>query len=390
MPPRRGKRIFVKSVGFLALVITLLSAPLSAQAVSLNELLKRQREVEKQQQQNQQRLNQSRKVELTLQQTLNALTQDIASTQGRLDTTRRTLNIAKLEIERIDGEVEKTEKDIAKLDGSTRRLYILLYETLTTSKVIMLTSESIGEYTTRINYLESIQQQLMQDGQKLSALKQELLAKKASQVALQQQLEEVESLLSNDKAVLASQQQQQSLLLNLNQEQQDRYEDSLKKLATEHETLSQSIYEARRRQAGSENINQGATSAYPYADEPNPAAADPWLFIKRQCVSYTAWKWLVTYGQPFMNTRPGSGSGWNWPALARDQGYKTSSTPRVGAVVSWPIGENRPYGHTAWVEKVNSDGTINVSEYNWLVPRGYGERRNVNALLYGTPTYIYP
>ena len=94
-------------------------------------------------------------------------------------------------------------------------------------------------------------------------------------------------------------------------------------------------------------------------------------------------------GKSFYNTRPGQGSAWNWPALAHDQGFTVSGNPQVGAAISWEAGGlTSAWGHVAIVEAVNSDGTIDVSEYNWI-KYSYSYRKNVTPSDYGSYSYIY-
>lgn len=126
-------------------------------------------------------------------------------------------------------------------------------------------------------------------------------------------------------------------------------------------------------------------SGYPFGGIDQP---DPWGFLTRECTSYAAWYWNSVLGKDFINTRPGSGSAYNWPALARDQGYSVSSNPRINAIISWQQSASMPYGHVAIVERVNSDGTIDVSEFNWR-PYVYTYRSGVNPSRYGSYSYIY-
>ena len=48
---------------------------------------------------------------------------------------------------------------------------------------------------------------------------------------------------------------------------------------------------------------------------------------------------------------------------AAAQGYATGTTPRAGAIAEMP-------GHVAYVESVNGDGTLVISEMNG--PAGFG------------------
>ncbi|WP_198550151.1 CHAP domain-containing protein [Macrococcoides caseolyticum] len=61
------------------------------------------------------------------------------------------------------------------------------------------------------------------------------------------------------------------------------------------------------------------------------------------------------------------GNGGDWDTNARAQGFAVGKVPKVGAAVSMPhgsFGSTLTYGHIAFVEKVNSDGSFIVSESN--------------------------
>ena len=104
------------------------------------------------------------------------------------------------------------------------------------------------------------------------------------------------------------------------------------------------------------------------------ALVDPWGMYNRECVSYTAWKVYQTYGNmPYWG---GRGNANQWDDNARAAGIPTGSTPKIKSVAVWHIGR---YGHVAWVESVNSDGTFNVSEYNRGGDGLYHERVNIST-----------
>lgn len=83
------------------------------------------------------------------------------------------------------------------------------------------------------------------------------------------------------------------------------------------------------------------------------------------------------------NKRPdlpnGLGNGGQWVGNAAARGFATGSTPRAGAV-----GEQ--VGHVVYVESVNSNGTVNISEMNYNGGVGVVHTRTVSA---STFTYIY-
>lgn len=86
--------------------------------------------------------------------------------------------------------------------------------------------------------------------------------------------------------------------------------------------------------------------------------------------------WYVKDRRPDLPNMLGNGGQWAGNAAAR--GYKTGATPRVGAVAEQA-------GHVAYVESVNSNGTVTVSEMNYV---GFGRvsQRTVSA---STFYYIY-
>jgi len=61
------------------------------------------------------------------------------------------------------------------------------------------------------------------------------------------------------------------------------------------------------------------------------------------------------------------GNGKDWGTTGQSRGYEVSHTPKAGTAVSFPagvLGADPIYGHVAFVEKVNQDGSIYISEMN--------------------------
>ena len=56
------------------------------------------------------------------------------------------------------------------------------------------------------------------------------------------------------------------------------------------------------------------------------------------------------------------GNAKNWVESGPTHGYSISKTPQVGATVIWTAGY---YGHVAFVEHVNPDGSFLFSEMNY-------------------------
>jgi surface antigen len=100
-----------------------------------------------------------------------------------------------------------------------------------------------------------------------------------------------------------------------------------------------------------------------------------------------SWK-FNKIGKSWYNTRPGDGDAANWPAIAGDLGYATSFGSACQCDCILGSQRHMPYGHVAYVEAVNSDGTIDVSEYNW-VKYSFSYREHVVYQSYGHATFIF-
>jgi surface antigen len=76
------------------------------------------------------------------------------------------------------------------------------------------------------------------------------------------------------------------------------------------------------------------------------------------------------------------GHAYQWVATTSRHGIPNGRTPKEGSVAYWAVGT---YGHVMYVEKLNGDGTMWVSDYNWNRDGAYHYYKRSTAGL----TYIY-
>jgi surface antigen len=112
-------------------------------------------------------------------------------------------------------------------------------------------------------------------------------------------------------------------------------------------------------------------------------------YAYRNCTDYVAWK-LQSLGVADSWTR-GLGNGGQWYDNAGSKsGLSRGTTPAVGAAAVVPA--DTPgfggYGHVAYVEAVNSNGTITVSEYNGDLMGDYDTRVGTPAAMHFTE-FVY-
>ena len=99
---------------------------------------------------------------------------------------------------------------------------------------------------------------------------------------------------------------------------------------------------------------------------------------------YTSGRNLYTSGQCTYHVfdRVGGkiGSTWgnasNWANAAARAGYTVNNTPKAGAIMQTTQGA---YGHVAYVESVNSNGSVRVSEMNYGYGPGVVTSRTISA-----------
>lgn len=99
-----------------------------------------------------------------------------------------------------------------------------------------------------------------------------------------------------------------------------------------------------------------------------------------ECVSYVGWKAYERFG---IYLAYGNAYDWKWKA--EKAGYLADKNPTVDSFGWTSYGE---YGHVFWVENVNADGSIDVTDYNWNVD-GRFTARTIPASSVGLFYYIH-
>ncbi len=162
--------------------------------------------------------------------------------------------------------------------------------------------------------------------------------------------------------------------------------DSLSVIADTHNTTYVRIYDANEFIVNPDIINPGDQVRIPTADETLPdrlasiQEPAPVIYSSTPRATKSTSNYIPKYSSSAGNTyaygyctyyakqrRPDLpnmlGNGGQWVANAAARGIATGSTPRAGAIAEIP-------GHVAYVESVNGDGTMVISDMNG--PAGFG------------------
>jgi surface antigen len=244
---------------------------------------------------------------------------------------------------------------------------------------LLATSKNLSDFVDKQEYRSRVQNKLQDTLKKIADLQKQLQVQKAKVESLLMDMRSQQSQLDADRA-------QQQSLLNYNQQQQSSYNAQIKANNNKVAQLRAAQAIANRALSGSGVVaGDAGHGGYPniYNNATQDSLVDRWGLYNRECVSYTAWKVYQTYG--YMPYWGGQGNANEWPGNAARAGIPTSHTPRAQTVAIWNVGY---YGHSMWVEAVNGDGSLWVSQYNYDYNGHYSEMR-VSASMAANLTYIY-
>jgi peptidoglycan DL-endopeptidase CwlO len=306
------------------------------------------------------------------QDAINQLQLQINGLQASIDANKAQQ--ASLQQQIIDAQAQ-IDQERAYLAGDVKAMYV---DGTPSTLEVLATSKNLSEFVDKQEYRTTVQNKLQDTLKKIAALQKELQTKKA----------QVDQLLGEETAQqnqLATAQSQQAALLSYNESQQADYNAQIKSNSSQIAQLRAAQAAANRSLGGGVTSGDPGHGGYParWDNAPQDSMIDSWGMYNRECVSYAAWKVYETYG--YMPYWGGVGNANQWPGDAQAAGIPTSSTPRANTVAIWNVGA---FGHAMWVEAVNGDGSLWVSQYNYDYTGHYSEM-SVNASMARNLTYIY-
>lgn len=285
----------------------------------------------------------------------------INALQAQINAMQAKIVENETQVANLNGQIVAAEAELAKQRSMLGETIKAMYVEGDISTIEMLaTSKDLSDFFDKQQYRESVRSKIKTTLDKITKLKLELATQK----------EVVEKLLAEQKTLqgeLATQRAEANRLLSLNQAEQSALDAQIKdnnsKVA---ELRKQQAEENARLFRGSKVIGGAACDAgngdtYPakWCAIPMDSVFDSWGMYNRECVSYTAWK--VYESGRHMPYWGGRGNANQWDDNARAAGIPVDTNPRAGDVA---VSNSGYYGHVMYVESVNANGTINISQYN--------------------------
>ena len=310
---------------------------------------------------------------------VNRYRSEVAAIQAQIDKTEE-------EIVELTARIENTEKKIAKLKESIKQTLVKLYLNSEVSELELIASA---------NSFSDYQAANTKNGIIKGKLKQLAVDAKEAKQELEQQKKQMEVKRENQQAQRAeaeSLQAQQQAFVNEWQGKENAWSETAKAAQADKVAAQESTWVNNQTSGGGGYMAPGDPNkgGYPFSNVcPGYLYQGIWqndglgMYVC-QCVSYTAWKVQHTYGNmPYWG---GRGNAYQWIANSQNAGIPGGwGAPKVGSVGVRPSNGGWDVGHVFWVETVNGNGTINLSEYNYTAG-DYSYRANVSA---GGFYYIY-
>lgn len=283
------------------------------------------------------------------QMKVSELTTEIASKETEIAETAAAIKELKIQIYNTELKLLEDQEALAEL------LINMHFDSDAEPIRILAGSSSISDLAEKAAREEVIKEQISVSAAAVKKAKEELEADKA----------EVETLLGQQEAAkeaLVAKRSEQQALVEKYANDAEAYNEVAKaaQLAQrEAERAEQEAHPERYRGSAFSGVN-----TYPWQND-CPGRQDAYgttidgYYVGGyvcECVSYVGWKAYEWYGLYLA-----WGNAYNWDDRARSAGYVVNHTPAAGTIGQDDSGA---YGHVFWVESVNADGSIDVTEYN--------------------------
>ena len=375
--------------------------------------------------------------------TIDTLAKELSDVQTKIDATQAKKAEVQEQIETLKAEIAKLEKVIAERNSRLEEQARSVQTNGARSYLdFLLNAESLSDAVSRIGVVmdlmsanRELMQQQAEDKKQVESKEEAQQEKLAEQEAAEKELASLQTELndtfSKNKVLLANLSQEEVAEIAKRDGLVAEKEAFQKRLAEEKakaEAEAARIAEASRQALAAEAQKAQAvatatsyqapaadsqaststastssststpapaaqTSSYTYTTGGGFPAVDPSFRAAinggyfGQC-TYYVFNRMAQVGTPIGHSMMGNAA--EWPAYARSYGYSVSNSPSAGSAIVFQqglAGADPTYGHVAFVEAVNADGSLYISEMN---VRGLNviSYRTIPASVAARATYI--
>ena len=288
----------------------------------------------------------------------------IEQLSGEISDMNKIIASNEVRIKRLNREIKETEQKLEDEQSALTELLVNMHFESDAEPIrILAGATSISDLAEKAAREEVVKQEIATASEKVKEAKEKLNQEKAEVEATLKENEE-------SRAVLAQKKSDQKEL----KEQYEKDADDAEAVAAYWEKQVKAMaWTPPSNTSGYGSRWTGAGNSYPYQNVCNSdyvyAGSNikyPYGGLICQCTDYASYKakeaWGITNNWGGHAYAYGNGAGKKVPSNGATTYVDYSPAPKTIAI--WPATGTSPYGHVAWVESVNANGSINVSEYN--------------------------
>ena len=251
--------------------------------------------------------------------------------------------------------IAETEAELDSQQNALAQMLVELHYAKDSDPLTLLAgSDSLSDYAEQEARANTLKEQISVSAGEVLKTKEELESQKV----------QVETLIEDQEGQKADIEANKAEQTALKEKYAADY-DSYKSAASDaKKTMAEEIAKQTARYNGTGVVVASGTNSYPYQSR---CPQENWAFTGRyiygyggyicECTSYAGYKAYERWGVTINSW----GNARYWGGSATRAGYRVDSTPAPYTVGYSTSGS---YGHVVWVEAVNSDGTVDISEYN--------------------------
>jgi surface antigen len=259
-------------------------------------------------------------------------------------------------INELNAEIEKNEKKLADHQTALAELLIDMHFGSGTEPISLLAgSNSISDYAEKQAREDTANEEIVAASKKIKELKEDLVKKKDEAEQAKQENEAAKREADSDRAEKNA----------LKAEYDKKADDASALAAYWEEKLKLLAWTPPSNTSGNGSRWWGVGNTYPYQ---NNCPRDNVRYSAYggavcQCTSYASWKAKEKWGI----TNTWGGNAYNY---VNAKGYYVPATgintyvDRNPAPYTIAVQTGGQYGHVMWVESVNENGSVNITEYN--------------------------
>ena len=363
--------------------------------------------------------------------TIDSLVSELSGVQTKIDATQAQKAEAQAAIDSLKSEISKLEKVIAERNERLEEQARAVQTNGARSYVdFLLNAENLSDIVNRIGVVmdlisanRDLMQQQAEDKKQVEAKEEQQQAKLAEQQKAEEELQGLQTKLNEtfdkNKVLLANLSQEELAEISKRDGLVAEKETFQKRLAEEKakaeaeaakaaetvaaatstpapaasNTQAQTTAAAPAAQATAAPAATKQSSSYTYTAGGGFPAVDPSYRAALnggyfgQC-TYYVFNRMAQVGTPIGHSMMGNAA--EWPAYARSYGYSVSNSPSAGSAIVFQqglAGADPTYGHVAFVEAVNADGSLYISEMN-VQGLNVISYRTISASVAARATYI--